>query len=290
VGAELSIREVARETGVSEGTLRMWETRYGFPEPDRLPSGHRRYSEDDILQVRQVARDRDAGFSMKAAIDRARELASEPEASIFAGVRRRRPDLQPYLLPKRTLVGLSHAIEDECGSRAERPVMFASFQRVRFWEKAEPRWRDFARCAHAAIVFADFPEAVVPDDHTEPIQLPIDRRDPLGREWSLICDAPDYSAFLSAWERPGQDAVPDSARLYETVWSVEPSLVREASRIGAGLVERTHPQLLGRFVDRLRETPPPSGDELRLLGALTNRMVAYVSEADAGRLPEPHRA
>ena len=85
----LSIRDIARETGVSEGTLRMWETRYGFPDPERLPSGHRRYSDDDVAQVRQVARDREAGLSMKAAIDRARELASEPEVSIYAGLRRR---------------------------------------------------------------------------------------------------------------------------------------------------------------------------------------------------------
>jgi DICT domain-containing protein len=289
VGSDLSIREIARETGVSEGTLRMWETRYGFPEPERLPSGHRRYSEDDILQVRQVARDRDAGFSMKAAIERAREVASEPELSIFAGVRRRRPDLQPYLLPKRTLVGLSHAIEDECAARAERPVLFASFQRVRFWEQARPRWRELARTAHAALVFADFPEPRMPADELEPVELPVDRRDPLGREWSLICDAPDYAAFLAGWERPGQDGVADSDRRFETVWSVEPALVREAARIAAGLVERAAPSLLGRFVERLRQTPPPSGDELRLAGALTNRMVAYVSESDAGRLPEPHR-
>ncbi len=86
---ELTIREVARQTGVPEGTLRMWETRYGFPVPERLPSGHRRYSDDDVASVRQVARDREAGLSMKAAIDRAREVAREPEVSIFAGVRRR---------------------------------------------------------------------------------------------------------------------------------------------------------------------------------------------------------
>jgi DICT domain-containing protein len=285
----LSIREVARETGVSEGTLRMWETRYGFPVPQRLPSGHRRYTNDDIVQVRQVARDREAGLSMKAAIDRARELSSEPEVSIFAGVRRRRPDLQPYLLPKRTLIGLSHAIEDECAARAERPVLFASFQRERFWRNAEPRWRDLASTAHCAIVFADFDEARVPEDERAPIELPIDRGDPFGREWSLVCDAPEYAAFLAAWERPGQDGIADADRRFETVWSVEPSLVREAARISAGFVERTDPDLLSRFLPRLRDTPPPSGDELRLVGALTNRMVAYVGEGDIGRMPDPHR-
>ena len=283
----LSIREIARETGISEGTLRMWESRYGFPVPQRLPSGHRRYTNDDVMQVRQVARDREAGLSMKAAIDRARELSSEPDVSIFAGIRRRRADLQPYLLPKRTLVGLSHAIEDECAARAERPVLFASFQRERFWRHAEPRWRDIALTAHCAIVFADFEEPRVPERRA-PIELPIDRGDPFGREWSLVCDAPDYAAFLAAWERPGQDGVPDDERRFETIWSVEPLLVREAARISAGFVERTAPEVLSRFLGRLRDTPPPSGDELRLVGALTNRMVAYVGAGDGAALPAPH--
>jgi hypothetical protein len=43
-------------------------------------------------------------------------------------------------------------------------------------------------------------------------------------------------------------------------------------------------------MDRLRETPPASGDELRMAGALTNRMLAYVSAPEANRLPEPHRS
>jgi DICT domain-containing protein len=285
----VTIREIARETGVSEGTLRMWETRYGFPEPERLPSGHRRYSEDDIVQVRQVARDREAGLSMKAAIDRAREIASEPEVSIYAGLRRRRPDLQPYLLPKHTLIGLSHAIEDECAARAERPVLFGSFQRERFWRHAQGRWRELARTAHSAIVFADFDTPHAPDDPLEPVELPIDRSDPFGREWSIVCDAAEYGAFLAGWERPGQDGVPDMERRFETIWSVEPSLVREAARIAAGFVHRIQPELVDRFVDRLRETPPPSGEELRLVGALTNRMVAYVGSGENSRLPEPHR-
>jgi DICT domain-containing protein len=283
---ELTIREVARRTGVPEGTLRMWETRYGFPVPERLPSGHRRYSEDDVQRVQQVSRDREAGMSMPAAIERARQIASEPEPSIFAGVRRRRPDLLPYLLAKRTLIGLSHAIEDECAARAERPVLFGSFQRERFYRDAEPRWRELARTSEAAVVFADFAKARTPAN--APAELPIARQDPLGREWSLICDASGYAAFLAAWERPGQERVPDLERRFETVWSVEPRLVREAARIAAGFVERSRPDLLAPIVERLRETPPPSGEELRLVGALTNRMVAYVGDGDVSRLPAPH--
>jgi hypothetical protein len=40
---------------------------------------------------------------------------------------------------------------------------------------------------------------------------------------------------------------------------------------------------------RLRDAPPPASDELRLAGALTNRMVAYVATGDGSvTLPAPH--
>jgi hypothetical protein len=83
--------------------------------------------------------------------------------------------------------------------------------------------------------------------------------------------------------------VPDGQRRFETIWSVEPQLVREAARICGGLVERTDRDLLGRFLPRLRDTPPPSAEDLRLVGALTNRMVAYVGQGDTGGMPGPHR-
>lgn len=282
----LTIREMAARTGVAQATLRMWESRYGFPVPLRLPSGHRRYPEAQVELVQQVARDRDSGLTMRAAIERAHRATAPAEESIFAGLRRRRPDLVPYTLPKRTLIALSHAIEDECAARAERPVLFGSFQRERFYRHSESRWRELARTAEVAIVFADFPERR--DAEGAPVELPIDRTDPLGREWSLVCDAPDYAACLSAWEPPGQDASPDGDRVLETIWSVEPAVVREAARISRGIASRTAPDLL-EPVDRLLEsTPPPSAEEFRLVSALTNRMVAYVGAGPASGLPAPH--
>ena len=47
----------------------MWERRYGFPAPERLASGHRRYSERDIELVRRWPR-RAAGLSLQVAIER----------------------------------------------------------------------------------------------------------------------------------------------------------------------------------------------------------------------------
>lgn len=42
---------VTRRTGITEHTLRAWERRFGFPKPIRLPSGHRRFTVDQVRQL-----------------------------------------------------------------------------------------------------------------------------------------------------------------------------------------------------------------------------------------------
>lgn len=42
---------VTRRTGLSDHTLRAWERRFGFPKPIRLPSGHRRYTGQQVQQL-----------------------------------------------------------------------------------------------------------------------------------------------------------------------------------------------------------------------------------------------
>ncbi len=134
--AWLTPREVARRTGLSPATLRIWEERHGFPRPQRLPSGHRRYSAEEVERLLEVVRERDEGRSLSAAVDRV--LSAEPaqDDSVFAGLRRRRPDLIPYLLAKRTLIALSHAIEDESCARADHGLIIGAFQRERFYRQS----------------------------------------------------------------------------------------------------------------------------------------------------------
>ncbi len=50
-----SIGDVAEATGITPETLRVWERRYGNPVALRLPSGHRRYSEEQVTWLRRVA-------------------------------------------------------------------------------------------------------------------------------------------------------------------------------------------------------------------------------------------
>ncbi|MGH3357784.1 MAG: DICT sensory domain-containing protein, partial [Nocardioidaceae bacterium] len=186
----LSISDLADRTGVSAATLRTWENRYGYPSPRRLAGGHRRYHDRDIDAIKDIVRRRSTGQAITTAIAAAIARLEQPEPSIFAGLRRRRPDLQPRVLGKQTLLALSRAIEDECCARADDPVLFASFQQRRFYEQAQDRWTELARTARAVTVFADFDEQ--PDPGDGPLRVPVPARAALRREWVLVCDASDY--------------------------------------------------------------------------------------------------
>lgn len=73
-GAVYSIGDLAEACGISVDTLRVWERRYGRPEPVRLPSGHRRYTAAHVRWLRRVAAALAAGHRAGAAV-----AASEDE-------------------------------------------------------------------------------------------------------------------------------------------------------------------------------------------------------------------
>lgn len=53
---------VTRRTGIGEHTLRAWERRFGFPEPLRLPSGHRRFSGEQVQHLLLIAKALESGY------------------------------------------------------------------------------------------------------------------------------------------------------------------------------------------------------------------------------------
>ncbi len=275
--SEYSIGEVVQRTGVVEGTLRMWEQRHGFPVPARLVSGHRRYSERDIEMIRRVMAERAAGMSLSAAIERASGYVDRVERSVYSALRRSRADLAPRVLAKPTLLALTQAIEDESLSRAERPVLFGAFQHERFYRQSESRWREFARTARLAVVFADFPRRRTP--RRAPIEIPVGRDDPLTREWAIVCDADGHAACLAAWERPRPNGT--GPRQFETIWSVEPEVVRDAARIYADIAAAVAPEPLAALREQLDSRPPATAStQLRLASEITNRALAYLSEPE----------
>ena len=48
----VSIAAVERDTGLSKDTLRVWERRYGFPQPDRDNNGERSYPHEQLEKLR----------------------------------------------------------------------------------------------------------------------------------------------------------------------------------------------------------------------------------------------
>jgi MerR family transcriptional regulator, light-induced transcriptional regulator len=270
----LTIGELSERAGVPAATLRSWEARYGFPRPRRQVGGHRRYADSDIALVREVLRWRSSGMSLAAAVRQATARRDGPEPSVFAGLRRRFPELVPLTLRRTTLLALSRAIEDECCARAERPLLAASFQREQYYRRSEKRWQELARTAECVVVFADFAEASGAPGL--PLRVPVPPDAPMRREWTIVCDATDHPACLSGWEIPGE---PGSERRFETVWSTDPAIVRGAAVISLALAAAFAPGLSGHLSGLLPGPPPSASPELTRATGLLTRMIAYLEAA-----------
>jgi DICT domain-containing protein len=269
----LTMREVVGRTGLPAGTLRMWESRYGFPEPQRLPSGHRRYSAADCDAIGRVLAERDRGMSLRAAIDHVLATPAELEPSLFAALRRARPGLAPHVMTKRVLVALSRAIEDEWYARAEPSRLFAAFQTAAFYRASAHRWRELARTADLAVAFADFERPrVAPNDVCE---VPLAPDAPLRREWALVCEGERLSVAMTAWELAREGRVADAARRFETIWTVEPEAVRLVADAAAAMAAAAAPALARGHVER----PAPPPPDLASVMALVSRCIAYIGAA-----------
>lgn len=276
MSTDLAIKDVAERTGIAAGTIRMWEQRYGFPVPERTPSGYRRYTQDDVETLRKVLALRHRGLSVPAAISRAQDTGGPSDhPSIYAAVVAADPSARPHVLRKRTLVALSKAIEHEALALAAAPVVFGAFQEERHYRRVEARYRRLAAHADAAVVFADFPGGV---RHPSggPDEIPIAPDDALGNEWAVIVDAPGYAASLLAWEQPGADDAPDGERRFEAIWTIAPEATRRAAQVAARLAGRADPALGERLGELLTDRPLALEEPAPALTAVTNRMIAYL--------------
>jgi MerR family transcriptional regulator, light-induced transcriptional regulator len=275
---DLAIGDVAEQSGLAAGTIRMWEQRYGFPAPRRTASGYRRYTGDDVELLRRVQAYRRRGLSVPAAIERARETAVASDLpslyAAVAGLERRAP---PQVLRKSTMLRLSRAIEHETLAHAAAPVMFGAFQEERFYRRIEPRWRRLADHADACVVFADF--GAVRRSAGAPVELPIDRTDALGNEWALIVDAPGFAASLLGWEQPpgaGEPELPDGERRFESIWTLDPAATRRAALIATRMAGDIDAAVGAELEAWLADRPLALEQPVPALTALANRVVAYL--------------
>lgn len=92
-----SISDVERDTGLAKETLRVWERRYAFPQPQRDVHGERSYPFEQVQKLRMVKRLLDMGFRpgkiMQHSTIELQQLANGGAAPAAAA----QPVLAPYL-------------------------------------------------------------------------------------------------------------------------------------------------------------------------------------------------
>jgi DICT domain-containing protein len=191
-------------------------------------------------------------------------------------------ELDPQLLRKPTLLGLSRAIEDEYLASADPGVLCACFQRERFYRASAARWSELARRSRWSIAFADFPE-VREQEADEPARVPLSGDAPMRREWVLVAETPRLGVCLAGWEPPAQAGLSDGQRAFEVVWTVDSHTTRQALRI---CVEAAGAAGLAAAPDLLRgldEHPVVARTDPVRASALFNRAIGYADRAHFAR-------
>jgi MerR family transcriptional regulator, light-induced transcriptional regulator len=260
-------------------TLRAWERRYDFPVPERLESGHRRYTDRDVEAIRSALRERHRGTPIGTAIERARVNALGPRSSVFGALRHALTGISPTATSKAGMLALSRGIEDETAAHADRPILFGGFQREHFWRASEQRWRSLAMTSSVSVIMAMLPRGRRRGALWE---VPIDPATQLAREWVVICDSPTFSACLAAVELP-----PADVRIFETLWTTEPAVVRDVARVAAAITVARQPALTETLRDALQGPLTHGYDSVRATTSLTNRVVGHL--AAPGTMPSRPR-
>jgi DNA-binding transcriptional MerR regulator/quercetin dioxygenase-like cupin family protein len=116
------ISDVAKEVGVTPGTLRLWE-QYGVLTPTRAPSGHRTYTNSQLDVAREIARMRSSGghslAEIKSALAAPTSRASNTAAEIAPGQRIRQMRLERKL-----------SIQNLAGELGVSASMISTFERT----------------------------------------------------------------------------------------------------------------------------------------------------------------
>ena len=128
---QLPIASVSSLLGIPVPTIRSWERRYGFPVPSRTQGKHRRYSVDEVDQLRRVRDEITRGHNARQAVDVVRRSISEgrPRTELLdrflvASMHLDPSQLREILTEGTEQLGVEHTIRDvalpamrEMGSR-----------------------------------------------------------------------------------------------------------------------------------------------------------------------------
>lgn len=273
---DFSIGVLAQRTGVTPNVLRTWENRFGFPAGRRTTSGHRRFTDADVHAVTEVLAARERGVPLSLAVEGVLQRSRHDQGeSVHATLVRDFPDLRPQRLGKATLLAASHAIEDECFSRADRPIVLGTFQHGHVFARSRRRWDELGRTATWAAVLADFDADLPADPAGRPALCQLADDSALRREWTVAVLSPTFAAVLAAWEVPGDDGPPT----YESIITVRRGPTLTAARVivaAARAAGATPPPEVDATLGTPLTTETPVADADRLLLRVLERADARV--------------
>lgn len=204
------------------------------------------------------------------------------------------PDSPPVdRLTKRTLVTVSHAIEQAALAAAEDGPMavVALFQRLPYFERERSVYERIA--ARASVTVVGMVSDQIPAAPPGASVVELDEKDELAREWTVVVLTPRFGAVLVAYDQeeiePGAATI-EAGRIFRgrTAYRRDDAL-HEVLRLRDQLADRlpaSAVSALDAVVERVRELPATPG-ETRADAAL--RLFAAHAERDHGRLRHQQR-
>lgn len=143
-----------------------------------------------------------------------------------------------FLRYKRTMLDISHAIEEAAAAHTPACSLWVSFQKFSLFAAQEQRYRRLAQSWEHCWIFGvdDAPLPELPN--VTPVALTPDH--PLAKEWFVVADGPSFGSALLAADTSGF-AIADSQRQFMGLWSADPALVRLASTRLAQAIDEPAP-------------------------------------------------
>ena len=147
----LGIGALSKATGVPVETIRTWERRYGYPTPERTPTGHRLYDLSTIEQLQWITRALSMGHRasqvVRLSLDEVRELVvgrdtAPPAANTNGATKADQDVLARWLAAVREMneVKLSRGFTTECARLGS--LQFAETRAAPFLQEVGRAWSD----------------------------------------------------------------------------------------------------------------------------------------------------
>jgi DICT domain-containing protein len=197
------------------------------------------------------------------------------------------------LFTKRTLVTLSHALEQTALAVAEDAPMavLALFQRAPYFDRERHTYDQIARSAAVTVVGLVADEPPVLEDGPHVVLLRADEA--AAQEWTVVVLTPRFGAALVAYDREQVDGAAETlegGRLFDGRWSLRrDDALHEVLRLRAALADRLSPAVhtaIDAAVGYVRDLPAGPGESRADMAV---RFLLEQTERDGTRLARLRR-